>query len=102
MVIEKLKMQISIRIGRMMASALLFPGHEIAAISVSEMTSVFVPVLNPLFIKKIASAVIVSMYAPNFSHMYIKNLSNKENIVYQQAEICTMLLFFLTYSLYNI
>ena len=54
MVIEKLKMQISIRIGRMMASALLFPGHEIAAISVSEITSVFVPVLNPLFIKKIA------------------------------------------------
>ena len=95
-------MQIPIRIGRMMASALLFPGHEIAAISVSEITSVFAPVLNPLFIKKIASAVIVSMYAPKFSHMYIKNLSNKEDVVYQQAEICTMLLFFLTYSLYNI
>jgi hypothetical protein len=87
-------MQIPIRIGRVAASALLFPGHEVPAIAASEFVSLFAPVLNKNFMEKVLHAIVVTIYAPRFSHAYISKLSNNDNEKYQQAEVCTMLLFF--------
>ncbi len=94
-------MLIPIRIGRVAAATLLFPEHEIPAIAASEMISVLAPVLNKSFMEKVLHAIVVTIYAPRFSHAYISKLSNNDNENYQQAEVCTMLLFFLTYALYN-
>jgi hypothetical protein len=94
-------MQIPIRIGRVAAATLLFPGHEVPAVAASEMISVFAPVLNKTFMKKVLHAIIVIIYAPRFSHAYVSKLSENRDTKYQQAEVCTMLLFFLTYLLNN-
>ena len=94
-------MHIPIRIGRVAAAALLFPGHEVPAIAASECISTFVPILNKTFMEKVLHAIIVVMYAPKFSHAYVFRLSESNDTKYQQAEICSMLLFFLTCIIYN-
>ena len=94
-------MIIPIRIGRVATAALLFPGHEVPAIVTSELISVFGPLLNQKNREKIVRAIIVVMYAPRFSHTYVSKIFENHDKKYQQAELCTMLLFFFTYILYN-
>ena len=94
-------MQIPIRIGRAVSASLLFATHEISAIAVSEVVSVLAPVLNPQFLERVLGAIVAMMYAPRFSHEIVSKLSY-DTKKYQQAEICTMLLFFLTFTLYHI
>lgn len=94
-------MQIPIRLGRVAAASLLFPGHEVPAIAASEVISVFAPLLNENVMTKVLHAIVAIMYAPRFSHSYVSLVKVGGDRKNQQAEICTMLLFFLTYTLYN-
>lgn len=94
-------MQIPIRLGRVAAASLMFPGHEVPAIAVSEVISVFAPLLNENVMAKVLYAVLAIMYAPRFSHLYVSKLVEVGDKKNQQAEICTMLLFFLTYVICN-
>lgn len=94
-------MQIPIRLGRVAAASLMFPGHEVPAIAASEVISVFAPLLNENVMAKVLHAIVAIMYAPRFSHSYVSKLVDAGDKKNQQAEICTMLLFFLTYAIYN-
>lgn len=94
-------MKIPIRLGRVAAASLLFPGHEVPAIAVSEVISVCLPLLNENVMVKVLHVTIAIMYAPRFSHSHISKLIDVGDKKNQQAEICTMLLFFLTYILYK-
>ena len=94
-------MKIPIRLGRVAAASLLFPGHEVPAIAVSEVISVFVPLFKEDVMTKVLHAIVAIMYAPRFSHSYVSKLVDVGDKKKQQAEICTMLLFFLTYTLYS-
>ena len=94
-------MKVPIRLGRVAAAYLLFPGHEVPAIAASEVISVFSPLLNKNILENVLYSIFAIIYAPKFSYSYVSKLvevGDKEN---QQAEICTMLLFFITYTLLN-
>ena len=91
-------MQIPIRVGRAIASMLLLPGHEVQAVAVSESISAIFPLFEPKFMEKVIGAIIVILYKPNFTYFYVSN-KFKNDPKYEQAEICTLLLFFLTYTL---
>lgn len=80
------------RINRAIASSLLLPNEPIKAIAISETVSVFGPFLNPYMYKKIINVIIVLMYAPNY-FSYIIYYYNNENLKYNEAEICFLLLF---------
>ena len=94
-------MKIPIRLGRVATAFLLFPGHEVPAIAASEAISVFAPLLNENIMIKVLYATLAIMYAPRFSYSYVSKLVDVGDKKNQQAEICTMLLFFFTYTLYN-
>ena len=81
-----------IRINRAFASTLLLPNEPIKAIAISETVSVFGPFLNPYMYKKIINMTIILMYIPNYSSYLLEHYKN-ENLKYNQAEICCILLF---------
>ena len=81
-----------IRINRAFASSLLLPNEPIKAIALSEIVSVFGPFLNPYMYKKIINMTIVLMYVPYYSS-YILKYYNNQNLKYNEAEICFLLLF---------
>jgi len=85
-----------IRVNRAITATLLYPQHPIQAIAASEIISVFGPFLNPDIYTHIMVLTISIMYYPNFSHFFITNYKKNRNIYYQ-AEICTSLLFNLTF-----
>ena len=90
-----------IRINRALAATLLYPEHPIHAIAASETISVFGPFLNPYMYTKIMALTLCMMYYPNFSHLFIQNYQNNQNIYYQ-SEICISLLFILTFYINNL
>tara|TARA_Y100000768_G_scaffold388423_1_gene384268 strand:- start:2949 stop:3242 length:294 start_codon:yes stop_codon:yes gene_type:complete len=88
-----------IRVNRAIASTLLFPEHPIYAISASEIISVFGPFFNPNIYTNIMTLIISIMYNPNFADFFIKKYKETQTIYYQ-SEICSSLLFIITYYLY--
>ena len=83
-----------IRTNRAIAASLIYPDHPIQAIAVSEFASVIIPLLNPKLLPRIIGTMFAIMYHPTFAHYYIKKYYELNNI-YNQAEICTILLFVL-------
>lgn len=81
-----------IRINRALASTLLMPNEPIKAIAISETVTLFGPLLNPYMYKKIINMTIILMYIPNYSSNILEYYKN-ENLKYNQAEICLILLF---------
>lgn len=84
-----------IRINRALASTLILPNEPIKAIAISEITSVFLPLLNKNNYNYIIGYVLAFMYAPNYASAIIYIYKNKE-LIYHQSEICFLLLFILT------
>jgi len=87
-----------IRTNRAIAACLIYPDHPIQAIAISEIASVIIPVLNPKLFPRILGTMFAIMYQPNFAHYFIKKY-HEINTIYNQAEICTLLLFVLTLSI---
>ena len=87
-----------IRANRAIAASFIYPEHPIQAIAISEVSSVIIPALNPNLFPRILGTVIAMLYQPNFAHYYIKSY-HKLNNIYNEAEICTLLLFILTLSI---
>ena len=83
-----------IRANRAFASTLIYPQHPLQAIAISEVVSVFGPLLNKDVYSKIIGFVIAITYVPQFSSLLLE-IYNKQNKIYHQAEICCLLLFIL-------
>ena len=81
-----------IRTNRAIAATLIYPEHPIQAIAISEVISVLGPFLNPNMYNKILGLMLTMMYMPNFAS-YFLNYYYKQNLLHDQAEICTILLF---------
>ena len=81
-----------IRINRAVASLFVLPNEPIKAIAISEIVSVFGPFINPYMYKKIINMTIILMYIPNYSG-YVLQYYKNENLKYNEAEICFLLLF---------
>jgi hypothetical protein len=87
-----------IRTNRAIAASLIYFEHPIQAIAISEIVSVLGPFLNPNMYNKIIGIMFEIMYMPNYSS-YFLNYYNKQNLLHDQAEICTILLFILILSI---
>ena len=89
-----------IRINRAIASVLICPEYPIQAIATSEISSVIIPLLNLNMHSKILSTILAMIYFPQYSS-FILDIHNRRYLIYNQAEICLLLLFLLSYSLYK-
>ena len=89
-----------IRTCRAISSCLLIPDNPILAITISETISTIFPLFNPKLFPKIICITMAIMYNPTFAKYYIDNYININNI-YKQTEICSLLLFIITYYLIN-
>ena len=87
-----------IRINRAISSILIAPEHPIQAIAVSEIISIVAPLLNPSMYTKTLASLITMMYMPKFSSEILK-IHHKQYILYNQAEICCILLFITAYGI---
>ena len=87
-----------IRTNRAIAASLIYPQHPIKAIAISEVISIIGPFLNPNMYNKIIGIMFTIMYMPNYSS-YFLNYYYKQNLLHDQAEICSLLLFVLIMSL---
>ena len=90
-----------IRANRAIVASLIYPEHPIQAIAVSEVASVLIPLLNPDLFPKILATTIAIMYNPLFANHLIKAY-HQEYTNHNQAEICCLLLFILTYTINSI
>ena len=87
-----------IRANRALAASLIYPEHPIKAIAISETISVLGPFFNPNMYNKIIGIMFAIMYMPNYSS-YFLNYYYKQNLLHDQAEICTIILFVFIMSL---
>lgn len=84
-----------IRVNRAISSILIAPEHPIQAIAASEIISVVAPLLNQKFYSKTIATIITMMYMPQFTNEILKT-HYKRYVMYNQAEICCILLFIAT------
>lgn len=89
-----------IRSSRAVSACLIYPEHPIKAIAISEAISVIGPMLNPQILTKIIGTIYALSFNPSFAYYYIKTYHDI-NTIYNQAEICTSLLFIATMVTYN-
>lgn len=89
-----------VRSSRAVSACLIYPEHPIQAIAISEFASVIGPMLNPDLFTKILGTIYALMFNPTFAHYFIKTYHDI-NTIYNQAEICTTLLFIATMISYN-
>lgn len=89
-----------IRSSRAVSACLIYPEHPIQAIAISEAISVIGPMLNPQILTKIIGTIYALSFNPSFAYYYIKTYHDI-NTIYNQAEICTSLLFIATMVAYN-
>jgi hypothetical protein len=89
-----------IRINRAISGILLFPDNPVATIATSEIISVFGPFCTPTIYNKIIAIIAGVLYCPTFANDILK-IHYRESKIYNQAEICFILLFILTYGLNN-
>ena len=80
-----------IRANRALITTLMMPQHPIQAVLLSETFSIILPLLNIRTYVKILTLVSIISYAPQYSSEIIKLYYNEYNI-YNQAEICCLLL----------
>ena len=89
-----------IRSSRAVSACLIYPEHPVQAIAISEAISVIGPMLNPDLFTKIIGTMYAIMFNPSFAHYFVKTYHDI-NTIYNQAEICTSLLFIATMVAYN-
>ena len=89
-----------IRSSRAISACLIYPEHPVQAIALSEFASVIGPILNPELFPKIIGTMFAIMFNPTFAYYYVKTYHDI-NTIYNQAEICTSLLFIATIVSYN-
>ena len=89
-----------IRASRSISACLIYPEHPVQAIAISEFVSVLGPLLNQDLYSVILGSIMAVAYNPRFAYFYLENFYNL-NTIYNQAEICTSLLFIATIVTYN-
>lgn len=89
-----------IRSTRCVSACLIYPEHPVQAIAISEFISVIGPLLNSDLFPKIFGSIMATMYNPQFAYYYMKTYHDI-NTIYNQAEICCILLFITTIGVYN-
>ena len=89
-----------IRSSRAVSACLIYPEHPVQVIAISEVISVVGPMLNHENLKKIIGTMFAIMFNPTFAYYYVKTYNNI-NTIYNQAEVCTYLLFITTIISYN-
>ena len=87
-----------IRANRAVAASIIYPSHPLEAVAISEVISVFGPFLNPNYFSKISGLILSFIYAPSYGYTILKVFIEKDKI-YNQTEICCLLLFILTFGL---
>ena len=85
-----------IRLNRAIAAILINPSQPIQSIAISETISVVGPLLNPNLYPKIFATLLTMSYFPHFASSILK-LHNNKYTIYNQTEICLLLLFIITY-----
>lgn len=90
-----------IRSSRAISACLIYPEHPIQAIAISEFISVTGPMLNPKLFPKIIATIYAIMFNPSFAHYFVKTYHDI-NTIYNQAELCSALLFIITMITYNV
>lgn len=90
-----------IRSSRAVSACLIYPEHPVQAIAISETISVIGPMLNPQILTKIIGTICALSFNPSFAYYYIKTYHDI-NTIYNQAEICTTLVFIATMVINNI
>lgn len=71
-----------IRAGRAISSCLIYPENPVLAISVSEIISVSVPLLNPTVYNKLVGIILSMAYAPSYASFYLNWYSKREKLYY--------------------
>ena len=71
-----------IRAGRAISSCLIYPENPVLAISVSEIISVSVPLLNPTVYNKLVGIILSMAYAPSYASFYLNWYSKTEKLYY--------------------
>lgn len=89
-----------IRSSRAVSACLIYPEHPVQAIAISEAISVIGPMLNPQIFTKIIGTICALSFNPSFVYYYIKTYHDI-NTIYNQAEICTTLVFIVNMIIYN-
>ena len=89
-----------IRYGRAISACLIYPEHPVQAIAVIEIVSVIGPLLNPKLLPKIIGSIYAIMYNPSFAIYFIK-IYHDVNTIYNQAEVCSTLLFIIYMIIYK-
>lgn len=87
-------LQSLIRTNRAISSILIYPQHPICAIATSEIISVLGPFCTPIIYKKILTLTVAILYCPNLAN-YILTKHYEQSKIYNQGEICCLLLFIL-------
>lgn len=90
-----------IRVGRMCSSVAIYPQNPLLAVSISEVLSVGLPLLNNKNYSIIIAVVMAFFYNPYMTFVY---LIEKEKVlsIYNQMEIYSILIFLSLYYLYYI
>lgn len=85
-----------VRFSRAVSAALILHNDYLNGIAISEIGSVVLPFINISSIFEYIAYISAIMYAPQFSSAiidkYVSNIENR-NLVYLQAEICTIMFF---------
>lgn len=91
-----------IRAGRAISSCLIYPENPVLAVSISEIISVSVPLLNPNVYNKLVGILLSMAYAPGYASFYLKWYSKTEKLYYISELIFLLLFCSFSYSLnYN-
>lgn len=85
-----------IRAGRAISSCLIYPDNPVLAVSISEIISVGIPLLNPSVYNKLVGILLSMAYAPGYASFYLKWYSKSEKLYY----ISELILLFIFTSFY--
>ena len=86
-----------IRAGRAISACFIYPENPVLAVSMSEIISVTIPLLNPNIYNKLVGILLSMAYAPGYASFYLKWYSKSEKLYYMSELI--FLLLFCSYSL---
>lgn len=91
-----------IRVGRAVSACLIYPENPVLAVSISEIISVSVPLLNPNVYNKLVGILLSMAYAPDYASFYLKWYSKSEKLYYMSELIFLFIFCSFSYSLnYN-
>ena len=80
-----------IRAGRAVSACLIYPENPVLAVSISEIISVSVPLLNPSVYNKLVGILLSMAYAPGYASFYLNGTQKQKNYII--SELIFLLLF---------